>query len=321
MDERLPHPRQCILKPGMKRIITALILIPLVLLLVFLGPRWQWLFTLLVAGVAALAGWECLSLMKQSGANPPRLVVLAAILTLFAGKLINDCGAIAGGNWLSTLIRNGASLFMEHLGFLSETQVIFGILALGLLAYCALRPPVDHMMADAATSIFCLFYVGLTLTTVLALREQANGPSLVAFLLCVVWAGDVAALYVGRAWGRHKMAPTVSPNKTWEGALGSLAGSLLATGALLGLSYLFETWDSTLLYYQDNDVWYWLVLAVVVNLAAQVGDLVESALKRSVGVKDSGSLLPGHGGILDRIDALLLAAPVLWYAQFIQQRF
>jgi phosphatidate cytidylyltransferase len=158
------------------------------------------------------------------------------------------------------------------------------------------------------------------LTAVPALRAESNGPSLVIFLLCVVWAGDTAALYVGRAWGRRKLAPTLSPNKTWEGSLGSVAGSLLAAGALLGLAALLELWGSARLYYPD-DVWYWQLLAVLVNVAAQLGDLAESALKRSAGVKDSGDLLPGHGGILDRIDALLLAAPVMWYAQLIHQRF
>jgi phosphatidate cytidylyltransferase len=116
------------------------------------------------------------------------------------------------------------------------------------------------------------------------------------------------------------MAPSLSPNKTWEGALGSLAGSLMVTGVLLGLARLFEMWDQVWLSYPE-DLWYWLGLAVLVNVAAQVGDLAESALKRSAGVKDSGSLLPGHGGVLDRIDALLLAAPVLWYAQLIHQWF
>jgi phosphatidate cytidylyltransferase len=117
------------------------------------------------------------------------------------------------------------------------------------------------------------------------------------------------------------MAPTLSPNKTWEGALGSVAGSLLATGVLLGLAHLFAAqWDKAWLSYPES-VWYWLTLAVVVNVAAQVGDLAESALKRSAGVKDSGTILPGHGGVLDRIDALLLAAPVLWYAQLIHQSF
>jgi phosphatidate cytidylyltransferase len=113
------------------------------------------------------------------------------------------------------------------------------------------------------------------------------------------------------------MAPSLSPNKTWEGVLGSVAGGLLATGILLGLAHLMLTyWDKAWLSYPE-DTWYWLGLAVIINIAAQVGDLAESALKRSAGVKDSGSLLPGHGGVLDRIDALLIAAPVLWYAQMI----
>jgi phosphatidate cytidylyltransferase len=120
--------------------------------------------------------------------------------------------------------------------------------------------------------------------------------------------------------GRHKLSPSLSPNKTWEGTAGSVVGSLLAAGALLGLAHLVADWGSAKLSYSE-DIWYWLVLAVVVNIAAQVGDLAESALKRSAGVKDSGNLLPGHGGVLDRIDALLLAAPVLWYAQIIHHGF
>ena len=276
----------------MKRFITALILISLVLPLIFLGPRW--LLCLCVAAVAALAAWEFLGLARSSGANPPRVAVLVAIAALFAANFAWDQR--------------------------DQIAAILGILSLALLVYCTFFRPVEQMLADASTAIFCLFYVGMTLVTVPALREETNGPSLVAFLLCVVWAGDIAALYVGQAWGRHKMAPSLSPNKTWEGTLGSLAGSLLITGALLGLARLFEMWDKAWLSYPE-DLWYWLGLAVLVNVAAQVGDLAESALKRSAGVKDSGCLLPGHGGVLDRIDALLLAAPVLWYAQLIHQWF
>ena len=274
----------------MKRILTALLLIPLALALMFAGPLW--LVTAVSAGVAVLAGWEFLGLARQVGANPPSIAVLVAILALFAGTY----------------------------EYPDQSTAIFGILALGLLVYCTFHVPVDQVMAEASVSIFCLLYAGLTLTAVPALRAESNGPSLVIFLLCVVWAGDIAALYVGRAWGRHKLAPALSPNKTWEGTLGSVAGSLLATGALLGLAALLEMWNSTKLSYADEVWWYWMALAVVVNLAAQVGDLAESALKRSARVKDSGTLLPGHGGILDRIDALLLAAPVLWYAQVIHQR-
>jgi phosphatidate cytidylyltransferase len=276
----------------MKRIVTAAILIPIVLFLVFLGPRWQWLFTMAVTAVAALAAWEFLGLAEHGGASPPRIAVLVALITLFGVDFL----------WPD------------------RTPALFGIFSLGLLVYCTFLRPVEQVMADAATSIFCLLYVGYTLMALPTLHAAANGPSLVAFLLCVVWVGDTAAFYVGRAWGRHKLAPKLSPNKTWEGALGSMAGSVMMAAGLWGLAELLEQWDSAFLSY-PGEIWYWLMLAVVVNAAAQVGDLAESALKRSAGVKDSGSLLPGHGGVLDRIDALLLAAPVLWYAQVIRQSF
>jgi phosphatidate cytidylyltransferase len=280
----------------MKRILTALVLIPLVLVLVFLGK--PWMVTLATAALAALAAWEYLGLTEQNGAKPPRIAVLVAIVALFAGKLLTD-----------------------YFSYPDETAAIFGILSLSLLVYCVFRSPTARVLSDAAVSIFCLFYVGFTLLALPALREQANGPSLVTFLLCVVWAGDIVAMYVGRALGRHKMAPQLSPNKTWEGAVGSVVGSLLAAGGLLWLTeWTAVRFNSAKLSFPE-EVWYWLVLAVVINVAAQVGDLAESALKRSVGVKDSGTLLPGHGGVLDRIDALLLAAPVLWYAVLLHQRF
>src|SRR5208283_4656375 len=171
---------------------------------------------------------------------------------------------------------------------------------------------------------FCLLYTGLAFIALPTLRAQPNGASLVAFLLCVIWAGDSTAFFVGRAWGRHKMAPSLSPGNSWEGAIASIAGSLAAAGTLLRLAgfvqrsdflaTVLQRWDLAPLTYPDES-WYWLVLAVAVNIAGQVGDLAESALKRSANVKDSGSIVPGHGGVLDRIDALLLAAPVMWYAQ------
>jgi len=289
----------------MKRILTALVLIPIVLVLVFLGPRWQWLFTLAVAAVAALAGWEYMDLSRRCGANPPRVATMVALLALFAVDF----------EWPDL------------------TPALFGILGLGLLVYCIFFKPVEETIADASASIFCLLYTGLTLLALPTLREQANGPSLLAFLLFVVWAGDTAAYYAGRAWGRHKMAPSLSPGKTWEGAIASVAGSVVVAAVLVSLasvmqepsnsaiiSWLERVFPSAVLSYPD-EFWYWVGLAAVVNVAGQVGDLAESALKRSARVKDSGNLLPGHGGVLDRIDALLLAGPVLWYAQVIHQRF
>jgi phosphatidate cytidylyltransferase len=274
----------------MKRIVTAAVLIPVVLFLVFLGPKWHWVFTLAVTGIAALAAWEFLGLSEQGGAKPPKIAVMAVLGILFA----------TNSEWPD------------------RTMAVFCLLSLALLVYCTFWRPVGQVMADASASVFCLVYIGFTLLALPALHDESNGPSVVAFLLCAVWAGDTVALYVGRAWGKRKLAPTLSPNKTWEGAIGSMAGSLLAAGLLLGLATLLQRRDIAILSYPD-EAWYWLVLAAVVNVAAQLGDLAESALKRSVGAKDSGSLLPGHGGVLDRIDALLLAAPALWYAQVIHQ--
>jgi len=272
----------------MKRILTALVLIPSVLLLVFLGP--DWLVTVSVGAVALLAAWEYLGIAQAAGAltqkaGPPRIPVLVAIAILFTVSLL----------WPDKL------------------SVALGALCLALLVYCAFSSPTATVLVDTANSVFCLIYTGFTLIALPLLRSSESGKSLVLFLLCAVWAGDIVALYVGRNLGRHKLAPRLSPNKTWEGAAGSLVGSLLVTWLLLLLAAKLADREIFALNFPGSAL-HWMLLAVVVNVAAQVGDLAESGLKRSAGVKDSGTLLPGHGGVLDRIDALLLAAPVLWYA-------
>jgi phosphatidate cytidylyltransferase len=272
----------------MRRVLTALLLAPVALALVFFAPKW--LVTVVAAAISMLAGWEFLGLAEKCGAKPPRLAVLAAVVALFAGNY----------QWPD------------------QTVVLFCGLCLSLLACCTFRKPVENVLVDACSSVFALCYVGLTLLSIPTLREQSNGPSLVVFLLFVVWAGDIVALYVGRMWGKSKLAPAISPNKTWAGAIGSVFGSLLVTGGLYWLSVELAKLNYTKFSMADEVWWYWLIMAVLLNIASQIGDLAESALKRSAGVKDSGNLLPGHGGVLDRIDALLLAAPVLWYAQSIR---
>jgi phosphatidate cytidylyltransferase len=275
----------------MLRILTAIVLIPAVLCVVFLAP--YWVFVLITAAVSALAGWEFMSLARHTGSRPPRIAVVVALAALFAGAF----------------------------EYPDRIVILLGLLSIALLVYCTFSRTPDRVLADATASVFCLFYVGSTLLALPTMREESNGPSVLLFLFCVVWAGDIAALYVGRYLGRRKMAPAISPQKTWAGAVGSLFASVAIAAALLGAAYLLETrWNSVVLSYPD-EIWFWLVLAVIVNIAAQVGDLAESALKRSAGVKDSGVILPGHGGVLDRIDALLIAAPVLWYAQVIRQMF
>jgi phosphatidate cytidylyltransferase len=270
----------------MKRVITAAVLIPLVLLLLLKGS-----FPTVVAAaalVAELATWEYLFIADCQGYR--RTLVLLAIGVLFAATFFSP------------------ALIMPALGLCS----------LILVLVCSFASPLERVLRDSAFSIFPLLYIGLTLVTLPLLWVQADGPSLLIFLFCVVWTGDVAALYIGRSFGRHKLAPKISPNKSWEGSAASVVGSLLIAALLVGLARWSE--GRAALHYPGPLV-RWLGLAVLLNVFAQVGDLVESAIKRGAGVKDSGAMLPGHGGILDRIDALLLAAPALWYAQWIQLYF
>ncbi|MFY9936415.1 MAG: CDP-archaeol synthase [Silvibacterium sp.] len=277
----------------MKRVLTAAVLIPLVLLLIFKASPLQ--MTWVVGLVAELALWEYLALADASGAKTPRIAVMIAVAVLFV-------------------------VVFRRPDFLGP---LLGALALGLFILCAFRSPLKRVLPDAAYSIFGLLYVGVPLTTLPPLSEQENGPSLLLFLFLVVWAGDIAALYVGRAWGRRKLAPSISPGKTWEGSVASVVGSVAIGLALVLLAAALSRRNGgvSILLSFPGSIMGWVALAVLLNVAAQVGDLVESALKRGAGVKDSGALLPGHGGMLDRIDALLVAAPVLWYALLLQQSF
>jgi phosphatidate cytidylyltransferase len=262
-------------------------------LLIFEAPFW--LITPVVASVAELALWEYLALADASDAKTPRIAVMIAVALLFV-------------------------VVFRRPDFLGP---LLGALALALFIVCAFRSPLKRVLPDTAYSVFGMLYVGVPLTTLPLLSEQENGPSLLLFLFLVVWAGDIAALYVGRAWGRRKLAPLISPGKTWEGSAASVVGSVsigLALVLLAGMLARRNGGLSTLLSFPGS-VMGWVALAVVLNVAAQVGDLIESAIKRGAGVKDSGSMLPGHGGMLDRIDALLVAAPVLWYALLLQQSF
>jgi phosphatidate cytidylyltransferase len=276
----------------MQRVLTALVLIPAVIAVIFLSPRWPIVLMSAVFLAAVLALWEYLGLADAMGAKTPRVVTIVFMAAFMAA------------------VFRRPDLMAPALA----------CLALALFVVCAFRSPVNRVLPDAAYSVFGLIYIGFSMSTLYLLSTQDNGPSLLLFLFCAVWCGDVAALYIGRAFGRFNLAPKLSPNKTWEGSIASIAGSVGITVLLLYIANQLSLRNVDALSYPGNLV-HWIVLAVLVNLGAQVGDLVESAIKRGAGVKDSGHLLPGHGGMLDRIDALLLAAPVLWYAQLAQQTF
>lgn len=149
--------------------------------------------------------------------------------------------------------------------------------------------------------VFALWYLPLYLPFFILIREKPQGIYWVFFLLAVNYAGDTAAFYVGRTWGRHRLAPLVSPQKTVEGSLGGLAANVL-------IAWVFQV--TLFSSYPELQV---IGLGLVIGLVSQLGDLLESMFKRAVRVKDSGSLFPGHGGFLDRVDSLLLPAPLVYF--------
>ena len=251
----------------MKRVLTALVLIPAVLGLIFYGP--VLLVRAAIALVAALCLHEALTLVEASGVRPFRALA-------FAGLIL--------------AIMTPAGL---HLAF----YVAFTLAALALCMEPSRQP---QAWQTAGGTLLMLVYVGGPFALGRALYEVSPHFLLVALL--VNWVGDSAAMYVGKAFGRRKLAPSVSPNKTWEGALASLA-----LGATAGAGYL--------LWAQPAGVGPELaaLLGVAGNIAGQFGDLAESALKRGAGVKDSGSLLPGHGGMLDRMDGALFSFPAVYF--------
>jgi phosphatidate cytidylyltransferase len=276
----------------MQRVLTAIVLIPVVIAIIFLSPKWPLLLLGAVVVVAILATWEYLGLADAMGAKTPRIVVVIFLVVLLAAT------------WRRPDL----------------TTPVLACLSLALLVVCAFRSPIQRVLADTAYSVFGLIYIGYSLATLCLLASQDNGPSLLLFLLLAVWFGDIAALYIGRTFGRRKLAPTLSPNKTWEGSVASIAGSILVVPLVTWVAGVLAARNIDALSYPGS-VLHWIGLAILINVGAQLGDLIESAIKRGAGVKDSGRLLPGHGGILDRIDALLLAAPLLWYAQLAQQTF
>jgi phosphatidate cytidylyltransferase len=276
----------------MKRVLTAIVLIPLVFAVIYASQRWPILLIGVLFLVAGLALWEYLGLANAIGAKTPRVVVI-----VFLGLLL-------------------AAVFRVP----ELMAPVSGAMALALLVICTFRSPLERVLPDTAYSVFGLLYIGLSMSTIYLLSAADNGPSLLVFLLLVVWTGDIAALYIGRAFGRWTLAPRLSPNKTWEGSIASVMASVAIAVALVLAGGMLTARSIEYLSYPGS-YWHWIGLAVLLNIAGQVGDLAESAIKRAAGAKDSGKLLPGHGGFLDRIDALLLAAPVLWYAQLIQQSF
>ena len=258
-----------------KRIASALVLLPpLVLFLLYASPG---LFLILVLIVIGLSLREYFHLLQHV-----HLSVCTYVTWLAAFALAMTAHLGGDARWLSITL------------FLSMVALTISVMLTASQA--------AHFFPMLVYSVFGVLFIGWTLSHLILLRLLPAGPWYMLFLCAVVWVGDSAAMYIGKSLGHHKMAPAISPGKTWEGAVGCVVGGVCTAVVSAGF------WLPHLV------LWQCVVLGLCISLAAQLSDLGESMLKRYAGVKDSGGLIPGHGGILDRIDSLLFAAPTLVYA-------
>ncbi len=263
------------------RILTAVVLIPLVAWLVLWGPTW--LVAIVVAGIILLALHEFFALgAKMNMPGYPKFTMVCAVGIVLAMSRFADPGPYPS--------------FLTQLTGPPEMYIAVFIIGVACLVLAA-KGKLSDSMPSGAVSAAGLLFVAWPLSYLV--RFHADSPRFLLFVLVLVWVGDSAAFFVGRMWGRRLLAPVISPKKTWEGAVANVVATALA-----GL--VFSRWLSI----SPLSV---VGGAVVISVAGQLGDLFESAWKRAAGVKDSGNLLPGHGGILDRIDALILAVPAVWW--------
>jgi phosphatidate cytidylyltransferase len=281
------------------------VLIPIVLVLILRAP--VPVLAVVAAVVALLTVSEFLKLTESYGVKPFYKATYIFVSLFFVLLAINP------GNAKPLL---STAIFVYTLAF-AAAIVPFVFLTIGMQ-----RDDLSRSYPAAAASVFAFTYVALPMGMLVQIREQWSGAFLLLYLLLLVWAGDIFAYFIGKSLGRHLMSPRISPKKTWEGAAASLIASLVIGMLLYNYALPICTWllNAHLIERRDGffalerpPLWPAILLSVVINIAAQLGDLVESLIKRGAGVKDSGTILPGHGGMLDRIDALLFAAPVLWY--------
>src|SRR5712671_689625 len=278
-----------------KRVATAVVLIPFVVGLVVWGSTA--IVALAVALVTMLALFEYFALGEAIGHRAYRFwTATCALLHIYVQWLMGDIPTynISGGLVVQQRIWYFGNGLPSH-----EAVFFLFVLGIAVLTLFTRRPLVEALPA-AGMSSSGLILVAFPLSFAIRLHGSGTqGPPLLLFAMVIIWVGDTAAYFVGRSIGRYKLAVHLSPKKTWEGTVASFVGSLVV--ALIFVRFMTVPLPHL------------LAMAAVGNVAGQVGDLLESAYKRSAGIKDSGSILPGHGGVLDRIDALILAIPVVWY--------
>jgi phosphatidate cytidylyltransferase len=264
------------------RVITAAVGVPLIMLAIWFGDPWPW-FTLLIAAAALAGTYEFYHMAAFDRREP----------LLYLGLL-----------WALALVLS------PHYRNLDVLPIVITAAMLISLIFLLLHSSREKAFRDWAWTIVGALYVGWMLSYWLGLRGLSDGRNWVYLAMLTTFANDTGAYFIGRARGKHKLAPAISPAKTWEGAIGGLISAIVAAIVIamilklislkLGAPFIFKYWQI-------------ILLAFFVSLFAQLGDLVESLLKRNMGVKESGDLLPGHGGILDRFDSLIFVGAVVYY--------
>jgi phosphatidate cytidylyltransferase len=289
-----------------KRIATALVLIPVVLVLVLKAPLY--VLAVVAGAVAVLAIAEFLKLVTPYGVQPLTLATYIFVALFFVFVIVASTNR-------TPLVETTAMVYGTALAA-ALAPFIFLTVALRMK-----RANLASSYPAAAAAVFAFAYIAIPMALLVGIRQQSAGAIWTIYTLLVVWAGDIFAYFVGKALGRHRMSPHISPKKTWEGAVASIIASVIIgtlwiqhapgiSSALLRVG-LIDRRDG-MFGLEQPPLWPIILLSAVVNIAAQLGDLVESLIKRGAGVKDSGTILPGHGGMLDRIDAMLFAVPVVW---------
>ncbi|MFB3850292.1 MAG: phosphatidate cytidylyltransferase [Acidobacteriota bacterium] len=259
----------------MKRIITTLVLLPIFIFIVV--SKEIYYFAALTFLGAILAEIEYFKIVEKIGVKTFKTVAMLWTLSFL-------CVAL----WPKSLQL--------------ETVISAGFLLLVVTVVFS-RLSMKEIVESVSMTLLGVFYIGFFLAYFIALKSQGDerGKDLLLLLTFTVWAGDTMAYVVGSWIGRHKLAPKISPKKSWEGAAANVAASIIT-------AYI-----SSLTFIQRIELKDALILGVLISVVGQFGDLFESILKRAAEIKDSSNILPGHGGILDRIDSLVLTAPILYY--------
>lgn len=261
----------------MQRVVTALLLLPVLLGVIWFAPT-PWLYAFFSAAGLMIA-WEWTGLMRWSGQSANRYAYVAVMaLVLFAV-------------WVAPL---------EYRPWLFSTAAVWWIFSFTLVSGFPQNFQ-RHPPSSTAMSLLGLLLISSTLLALATLHAMPNGVMRLIYLFFLIFAADTGAYFAGRTFGKHKLAPNVSPGKTVEGAIGGVL--LCGAWSLLGGHYIFQA--------EGKELIALFVLSLVVAVFSIVGDLTESMFKRVAGIKDSGNILPGHGGILDRVDSILAAAPVM----------